>query len=344
MRDATQADGTLRSADPKFHHFGVYQFGWGQTPPRIDDLIDLITEAETIGFDSIQMPWHFTVDPEGFAWGNRALLDPLVLLPFLAARTRNINIAITPFTTSVMHPFFWARYLTSLQNVSGDRLIATVRETSSAEDFRIGLTPSDRAAERFDQGIDAFLKLLDGQTLSSDPSDLWDVAGLSLEPQPATRMPLWVHGIDERAIQRAARWGDYLRPVFGTTKQISSAIPRLARASEQFGREVKIANSVICVVVNESDQKHWVNEQIYDVLASRLRGRDPGDSLMIGSADYCAARMQNFFDLGVDYLLLDTQFHGWQSTSFSIEQMHRIAEQVLPQVDPTASHSLKSQA
>ena len=42
--------------------------------------------------------------------------------------------------------------------------------------------------------------------------------------------------------------------------------------------------------------------------------------------------MRRFFDAGLDYAVLDCQFHGLEDCEYAAEQMSRFAEQVAPLV------------
>ncbi len=50
------------------------------------------------------------------------------------------------------------------------------------------------------------------------------------------------------------------------------------------------------------------------------------------AAEQCAEQLAEFVRSGVDYFLLDMQFHGWESESYSREQIDRLTQRVAPLV------------
>lgn len=43
---------------------GVYLFPWGKETPTVDSIVDLAIHAEKLGYDSVHIPWHFTLPAE----------------------------------------------------------------------------------------------------------------------------------------------------------------------------------------------------------------------------------------------------------------------------------------
>lgn len=309
---------------------GIYGFAWGKEPPSSEAFAALVAHAERAGVDSVHMPWHFTLSPKSFDWGNGRLLDPFVLLPFAAARTQRIRLGIDPWVPSVLHPFMWAQYLASLDAVAPGRVLSGVRAAWWRDDIVVGLSDESRNETGYDEGLEIVTRLWRGERLTGAESSTWDVAGLALDPVPAKPLPLWINGYEDAAIRRAARWGTTLRPLFLTADGACALRPKLDAAVAEHGRPVELATSTIMVVLDRDDRPEWVREHVHEPLARRLNGRPVEDAVIIGEPGKCAERLAQLFAAGVDYVLLDTQFHGWQTTGFSTEQIDRIAQGVAP--------------
>ena len=319
-------------------HLGIYAFPWGDEPPTAERLAALVTHAERAGVDSVHMPWHFTLSPKSFTWGNTQLLDPFVALPFLAGRTERIKLALDPWVVSVLHPFLWAQFLASLDAVAPGRVLSGVRAAWWEDDIRIGLSSEAANETGYDQGLEVVTKLWRGERLTGEEATLWDVAGLALDPPPARPLPLWINGYEDAAIGRAARYGDALRPLFVTPDAARELRAKLDDAAAEAGRDVMLATSTILIVLDAGDDPAWVRDHVQAPLDRRLKGRDVLDGVIIGEPEECAERLAALIDAGVEYVLVDTQFHGYETTAFSIEQIDRIAEAVAPLVsDPIAA-------
>ncbi len=325
---------------PILSRIGTYLFAWGKIPPTVASAVALARHAEQVGVDSLHTVWHFTLESRSFTWGNRSVLDPFVLLPFVAARTERIKIALDPWTPAVMHPYFWAKFLATLDVASGGRVIAGLRRSLAKDDFAIGNNSLDQAARSFDEGLDCITKLWAGKLLEQSDTVPWNVAGLQLEPLPAHRIPIWIGVDDEVGIEQAARWGDMLRPLFATTDEIMTLRRTLDVAQAKHGRMVGIAHSTLCVVLDKEDRSEWVRDHLGALIEKRLRGRSPMTSIVYGEPEQCAEQIVKFVRSGVDYFLLDTQFHGWESESYSREQIDRLVQTVAPLISASDLHRM----
>lgn len=312
---------------------GVYAFAWGRRPPTADSLRDLACHAERVGVDSIHMPWHYTLSQHSFNWGNSYILDPLVVIPHLAAATSRIRLGIDPWVPTVIHPFAWAQYLSSLDAVSGGRTISGARTAWWKDDITIGRSTEEWSEPGYDEALEIVTKLWRGEALSGEESTIWDVAGLRLEPAPARPLPLWIDAPDDKAIGRAARWGTALRPLFATEERLRHLRQRLDDAANLYGRTVQLATSTILAITTTDDAATWIAENVSGPMEQRLNGRDIGDTAVVGSPEQCADHIGRIFASGVDYLLLDTQFHGWQTEEYSMNQIDRLAELVVPRLE-----------
>ncbi|MFV0462016.1 MAG: LLM class flavin-dependent oxidoreductase [Nostocoides sp.] len=314
-------------------HIGVYAFAWGAQPPAIGDAIKVAIIADDLGFDSVHVPWHFTLSEKSFSWGNRRTIDPLVLLPTWIAHTQRVKVALDPWPPSLMHPYFWAQFLSSLHYMSGGRTMTGVREAWWEEDYLVAQADRVGAEERFDRCLEIVTRLWAGETLNGSDIPEWELGDIALDPGPGAPIPLWINGRAEEDIRRAARWGDTLRPLFANVDEIRPLRDQLSAASAAFNRHVSLADSTICTVILPTDSSSWVDSQVHAALERRLHGREVGDSLIIGSPQQCAERLSALAEAGIDYFLLDTQFHGWQTPEFSAEQLRRFVEHVVPLVD-----------
>jgi alkanesulfonate monooxygenase SsuD/methylene tetrahydromethanopterin reductase-like flavin-dependent oxidoreductase (luciferase family) len=320
----------VSATSPVLARVGTYLFAWGKTPPTIESATALAQHAERVGLDSLHTVWHFTLEPRSFNWGNRQVLDPFVLLPFVAARTERIKLALDPWTPAVMHPYFWAKFFATLDHASGGRAMAGLRESLNKDDFAIGNADLTTATERFNEGLELIRKLWSGKTLEKGDSKLWDVDGLRLEPLPLHDIPVWI-GVDENVgVDLAARLGDYLRPLFATVDDIRELRAKLDKAQEKHARKVGIVNATLSVVLEKDDKPEWIRDQIRPLIEKRLRGRSPDTSMVFGEPEQCAQQVVDFVRSGVDYFLLDMQFHGWESETYAREQIDRFTQLVAP--------------
>lgn len=315
--------------------FGVYLFPWGKQPPTVDSIVDLAVHAENLGFDSVHVPWHFTIPASEWIFpefGNHFMLDPLVVVPAIVRETKRIRVSLNAAIVPTLHPFMWGQYLASLDVLSGGRTLAAAAVGWWHDDFRIGQTALRGRGKRMDEALEILRRLWAGETLDEAASEAWDVAGLSLDPTPAQQpLPLWIGG-GERSIERAARWGDALFPLDMTPAAAGDLAARVHDAGAQHGRDVKLAMMNYSVITDdEGAQRDELKSKVLRCM-SFTAGEDdaPEGRVFLGPAEQCGELVQRFFDVGVDYIVLDCQLHGWEDEAFAREQMSRFAEEVVP--------------
>ncbi len=312
---------------------GVFVFPWGKRPSTVQSLVDMARHAEARGFDSVRIAWHFTLPPERFNWGNESLIDPLVVLPALVAGTDRVRIALNSAILPLLHPFVWAKYLASLDVMSGGRTIPGLAVGWWAPDFQIGLADMKQRGKRFDEGLEIVTKLWKGEEITQ-PGQFWDATGLRVEPLPSPHMPLWIGG-NEKSIDRAGRWAQGLNPLNPSLDDIRNLYrPGLDAAAEKYGRpRLTLALFNYCVVLDKEDKPAWIHDHIEPLMRQRLYGKDPDESIVYGTPEQCAENLTKLFQAGADYVVFDSNFHGWESEEFGKEQMDRFVEQVLPLID-----------
>jgi alkanesulfonate monooxygenase SsuD/methylene tetrahydromethanopterin reductase-like flavin-dependent oxidoreductase (luciferase family) len=59
-----------------------------------------------------------------------------------------------------------------------------------------------------------------------------------------------------------------------------------------------------------------------------------------GSPEQCAEIVSNLFEAGADYLIFETNFHGWETEEFGKEQMDRFVRDVVPLLEKKTSARL----
>jgi alkanesulfonate monooxygenase SsuD/methylene tetrahydromethanopterin reductase-like flavin-dependent oxidoreductase (luciferase family) len=322
--------------------FGVYVFPWGKQPPEISQIVDLAKFAEELGFDSIHIPWHFTLPTNWIFpnFGNRFLMDPLVVLPILANETKRVRLGFNAAILPILHPYLWAQYLATLDHVSGGRLIAGVAVGWWPDDFRIGLAQLSERGRRMDEALEILSRLWGGEEVAKT-GQFWDATGLSLDPRPVQpEVPIWIGG-GARSIDRAGRWASALMPLNPAPDEVSQVFkPGLAKAGELNGREIELAIMNHGVV---SEDTKWIETEIrpklrecvgFDVETPNGLDAELDKRVMFGSPKQAAACANRLFAAGVDYVVMDFQLHGWETTEFAREQMKRFVQDVAPLIHP----------
>jgi alkanesulfonate monooxygenase SsuD/methylene tetrahydromethanopterin reductase-like flavin-dependent oxidoreductase (luciferase family) len=313
---------------------GVYLFPWGKEPPTVQSIAALAADAEALGFDSVHVPWHFTL-PDNWIFpefGNRFLLDPLVALPAIVAATSRIRVSLNTAILPVLHPFLWAQYLATLDAMSGGRTIAGAAIGWWPDDFSIGGASLKERGARMDEALDVVTRLWAGDPIT-EAGRFWDCRGLALDPRPTSQpLPIWVGG-GLGSVARTARLASALMPLDLDPDEVRTVYrPALDAAAERHGRPLELAVMSYAAIADSDEIAPATAEKLRVLMSFQRDDREGEESLLVGSPERCAARLRALFEAGVDYLVLDCQFHGWESEGYARDQLRRFAEQVAPLV------------
>jgi probable F420-dependent oxidoreductase len=213
-------------------------------------------QAEQLGSDSLWVgdrllaPVNPTV---GYGGGNtiprsfHALLDPFVVLSIAAASTERAQIGTNVLNAPWYPPAVLARSLTSIDLVSGGRLVPGLGVGWSPEEYVATGVPMKQRGERLDECLD----VLDAYW-SDNPVEYhgrhWTVPAtyVDLKPVQHPRPPIYLGGYSQAAMRRAARradgWLPVVRPGSSGTWEFSAAsingpVDVLRKMAEEHGRD-----------------------------------------------------------------------------------------------------------
>jgi probable F420-dependent oxidoreductase len=174
--------------------------------------------------------------PEAF----HSILDPFAVMAVAAAATRTAAIGTNVLNAPWYAPALLARSLTTIDLISGGRLVAGFGTGWSPEEYRaVGIPMSERGA-RLDECLDALNALWAGSPASHE-GKYWSVPAthVKLRPAQAPRPPVYLGGYSQAALRRAARRADGWLPVAVPGRQAfaAAAITAPMRQVEAFAAE-----------------------------------------------------------------------------------------------------------
>jgi alkanesulfonate monooxygenase SsuD/methylene tetrahydromethanopterin reductase-like flavin-dependent oxidoreductase (luciferase family) len=184
-------------------HTGLYlpNFGsWGDPSA----MVSLAIEAEASGWDGFFIWDHVG----GF---KNTMVDPWVALGAVAQATNTITIGTTVTPAPRRRPQKLARETTTVDRLSGGRLVFGVGSGEGASEFdNMGENPvhRDRGA-MLDEALDVITQLWTGEPVDHRGT-YYTVEGARFAPTPVQtpRIPIWVGGVwpHKKPMRRAARW------------------------------------------------------------------------------------------------------------------------------------------
>jgi probable F420-dependent oxidoreductase len=218
----------------------------------------LALEAEAIGYDYIAISDHI-VEPIDiharypysetgeFPQASRgARHEQLTAIAYLAAKTSRIRFLISVMVEPARPAVLTAKILSTIDVLSGGRLIVGVGAGWLKEEFEaLGAPPFAERGKVTDEYILAFRELWTRDEPRFEGRYV-KFADVIFAPKPVQKPhpPLWVGGESGSAMRRAARLGDGWYPIgtnpqhpLNTLARYRAAVERLRKLTEEAGRD-----------------------------------------------------------------------------------------------------------
>ncbi|WP_327358901.1 LLM class F420-dependent oxidoreductase [Streptomyces sp. NBC_01304] len=185
-------------------------------------VMEMARAAEAAGFDAAFVTDHPFPGDAWLAHGGHHTLDPMVALSFAAAATSTLRLHTNLFVPAYRNPFVCAKMVSSLDALSGGRVILGVGAGYLEPEFTA--LGADFAArnDRLDEALRAMRAAWSGESVVFEGSG-YAAAGNTMLPRPVQRpIPVWVGGNSKRAIRRVVDLGDGWLPMPAPAKASKS--------------------------------------------------------------------------------------------------------------------------
>ncbi len=214
-------------------------------PP--EHFLPLARAAEQVGFASVAVPesvffpeqvsadYPYTADGGRFWAADTPFLDPFVAIPAMAAVTERIRFFTNVLKLGIRDPLLVAKTVSSAASMADGRVGLGVGLSWIPEEFEwLGKDMRTRGA-RTDEAIEIIRLVCTGEFVEFHGRH-YDFGRLIVRPVPSAPVPIYVGGLSEPGLRRAARAGDGWISVANTTDEVAAVIPRLEELRGEFGR------------------------------------------------------------------------------------------------------------
>jgi probable F420-dependent oxidoreductase len=211
-----------------------------------DHLLELATCAEECGFEAMAFPDH-VVHPEKLdtpypytADGSRRWsaftpwVDPWVAIAACAAVTTRLRFTNNVFVLAMRNPFLAAKAIATAAVLSRGRVTLTLGVGWSNVEYHLLGQDFRSRGKRTDEMIDVLRKLWTGEMVSYEGA-FYRFDALESNPVPPARIPIWVGGISDAALRRAARNDGWLSDL-QSTAEIEVCIDKVHQYRAERGR------------------------------------------------------------------------------------------------------------
>jgi probable F420-dependent oxidoreductase len=211
-----------------------------------DHLLELAMCAEECGFEAMAFPDH-VVHPERIDTpypytedGSRRWeaftpwVDPWVAIAACAAVTTRLRFTNNVFVLAMRNPFLAAKSIATAAALSRGRVTLTLGVGWSNVEYELMGQDFKTRGRRTDEMIEVLRKLWTGGMVSHQ-GRFYAFDSLESNPVPPERIPIWVGGISDAALLRAARNDGWLSDL-QTSAEIESCIGKVMAWRAEQGR------------------------------------------------------------------------------------------------------------
>ena len=169
---------------------------------------------------------------------DRPYLEPVALLSAAAVCTSQARLGASVFILGHRHPVVMAKMLTTIDALSGGRLICGVGVGWWKEELELLGAPFHARGRQADEILRLF-KALWTQDNPRFEGEFFRVRDIGFAPKPVQKPhpPIWVGGDSPGAFRRVVTLGDGWHATSKTPAQLREALDRLRAAAERAGRD-----------------------------------------------------------------------------------------------------------
>jgi len=179
----------------------------------MDSVRKIASEFEAANIDAAYVTDHPAPNAEWLHANGHDALDPFTTLAFLAAASTRLKLMSFVIVLPYRNPFISAKAAATLQVLSGGRFIMGAGGGYQKVEFEaLGVDFHKRGA-LFDEALEVIDLAWSGGAVVKEGRN-FNATGNEPRPIPSPRPPIWIGGSTDKAVQRAARWGDGWLPVF----------------------------------------------------------------------------------------------------------------------------------
>ena len=181
--------------------------------------VPLARAAEAAGWDAVAVPdglfWYertsapypYSADGERFWSADTHFLDPFVAIATMAALTTRLRFYPSVLKLAVREPLLVAKELASCAALAPGRVGLGVGLSPWPEDFEVLHQEWAQRGPRSAEMIEVIRGVLQGGMFEYS-GRFYKVPRLQIAPVPEAPVPIWIGGLAEPVLRRAARLGD----------------------------------------------------------------------------------------------------------------------------------------
>lgn len=276
----------------------VPHFGPNADP---DGVARIAAHAESQGLDSVWVSDHvvfpatansaYPHSEKGLPTENLSpIFEALTTLSYVAGQTTNVKLGTSVLIPSLRHPILAAKIISTLDALSGGRLVLGVGAGWLEAEFELlGAASFEQRGAVLEEIIEIWRRLW-SQRRPSYRGRFFNFEEMIFDPPPAQKPgpPIWIGGNSDAALRRAARVGDGWHAARLSPEDYRERVGRLAAEATAAGRSPHDVTPTLTCMFRLSDE---------EIDPGRLRD-------LVGGPEVVAARMRRYAEAGAETIVL----------------------------------------
>ena len=206
-----------------------------QTPQAVQEMS---VALENAGIDACYVTDHPAPDAEWLQQGmGHDALDPFAAFAFVAAATTRLRLHTNIVVMAYRNPFLTAKSAATVQVLSGGRLILGVGAGYQKSEFEALGIDFHKRGKIFDEALEVIRMAWAGGPVIFQGMH-FKAGGNEPRPVPDPAPPIWIGGGSDKAVERAARWGDGWCPFFAAPTMSALNRDTGIHTTQQLGEKI----------------------------------------------------------------------------------------------------------
>ena len=185
--------------------------------------------------ETISTPYPYTDDgsrrwPAFTDWP-----DPWVMIGALATITTRLRFTNNIFVLPMRNPYLVAKAISTAAIVSNNRITPAFGVGWSRDEFELMQQDFHTRGKRTDEMLEIMRLLWTGKMVEYEGKH-YQFGPMEMNPAPTAPIPIWIGGISDPAMKRAARLADGWVTDLQTSEEIIGCIARIRDWRREFGR------------------------------------------------------------------------------------------------------------
>jgi probable F420-dependent oxidoreductase len=170
---------------------------------------EMAAAAEAAGFDAVYVTDHPAADDQWLAGGGHHALEPFVGLAFAAASTTTVRLQTHIYVAAYRNPFLSAKSVSTLDALSGGRVILGVAAGYLRPEFGALGVDFDERNELLDECIEVMKQVWTEDSVAVEGKH-FKARAVTMRPRPVSKPypAIWVGGNSNLAMRRAVELSD----------------------------------------------------------------------------------------------------------------------------------------